>query len=467
MTIKASRNDIIWNYIGVIMTMASNFILLPFMMYFLDSQSLGLWYVYLGIGGIVILFDFGFNPTLARNIAYCWSGVETLKVKGVEFTSYTGPNYELLRQVIETCKKIYLIIALCALFILITFGSVYIYYVSSSIFNKSIIISWIIYSLAIFLNLYYGYYATFLRGVGAICEYNKINVLSRVIQIVVSIILMVLGYGIIAVSFAYFLYGCALRILSKKVFYNYRKIGIHIQNIVKTSNKDIKSLFIIIWHNAWRDGVVAVANYLSNQATIVIASLFLSLTDTGIYSISIQLITAIATIAATLYSTFQPSMQSAYINHDYKKMEQMMGISMTIYIIFFIIGVVGLLGIGIPILKLIKPSMTFNYAVIIGISIYHFFYRLQSYYASFISNTNDIPYMKAYVITGFFSIILSVLLMKFTAWGIWGLIVGQFIPQSFYNFWKWPMLVFSMLDSSVKRMFLIGKEYIVNYYKKY
>ena len=160
-------------------------------------------------------------------------------------------------------------------------------------------------------------------------------------------------------------------------------------------------------------------------------------------------------------------MQSAYINHDYKKMEQMMGISMTIYIIFFIIGVVGLLGIGIPILKLIKPSMTFNYAVIIGISIYHFFYRLQSYYASFISNTNDIPYMKAYVITGFFSIILSVLLMKFTAWGIWGLIVGQFIPQSFYNFWKWPMLVFSMLDSSVKRMFLIGKEYIVNYYKKY
>ena len=63
MKIKVSNKDIIWNYIGVIMTLGSNFLLLPFMMVYLDSNQLGLGYVSQSIGNIVVLFDFGFKET--------------------------------------------------------------------------------------------------------------------------------------------------------------------------------------------------------------------------------------------------------------------------------------------------------------------------------------------------------------------------------------------------------------------
>ena len=120
MGIKTSKSDVIWNYIGVIMSMGSSFLLLPFMMHFVSEDYLGLWYIYLSIGGIVVLFDFGFNPTFARNVAYCWSGAKALNAEGGQYADSSEPNYRLLNKVLNTCKKIYLIIALIALIVLFT-----------------------------------------------------------------------------------------------------------------------------------------------------------------------------------------------------------------------------------------------------------------------------------------------------------------------------------------------------------
>jgi O-antigen/teichoic acid export membrane protein len=454
--IKASKKDIIWNYIGVIMSMASNFFLLPFMMYFVESDSLGLWYVYLSIGAIVTLFDFGFNPTFARNIAYCWSGAKSLNAEGVEYVTNSLPNYELLSKVIDTCKRIYLLLAFAALLVLLTVGSVYIYYVSNEIFGEEVVVSWLIYAMAVFLNLYYGYYATFLRGIGAISNYNKINVLARIIQICVAIFLMVLGYGIVAVALAYLLYGYLLRFFSKRVFYKYNGLGEKISYMPRASNRETKEVFLTVWHNAWRDGVVALANYLANQASTLIASFFLTLTETGTYSISVQLITAIATIAAALYTSYQPALQSAYINEDKKESERLMGTAMTVYTYIFIIGTLALLTVGIPILRTVKPTTIFNRSVITGIAIYNFFYKGQSYFASFISNTNHVPYMNAYIVSGFSGILLSIILMSVFNLGVWGLILGQFLPQLIYNCWKWPREVFMMLSSSALKMACVG-----------
>lgn len=457
MSIRASKKDIIWNYIGIFVSMASNFLLLPFMLYFVDSDLLGLWYVYLSIGGIVALFDFGFNPTLARNVAYCWSGAKSLHAEGVNYVENSEPNYLLLGKLIDTCKRIYLLISLAALVVLATVGSAYIYHISKDFFGVEVVASWAIYSLAVFLNLYYGYYAAFLRGVGVVSAYNEINVIARTIQIMVSIILMMLGYGIVAVSAAYLLYGFLIRIFSKNTFYKHEKLGEKIkENTAKNTQGEIRELFLKVWHNAWRDGIVAFANYCANQASTLIASIFLTLAETGVYSIAVQLITAVATIAAGLYTAYQPSMQSAYINKNKKESERLMATAITAYDIVFIVGIAALLTVGIPILKAVNPTMVFNRTMLIGIGIYNFLYKRQSYYASFISNTNQVPYMKAYVISGFSGVLLSIFLISVLHFGVWGLIIGQFLPQLLYNCWKWPGTACRMLDSNSMRMFCIG-----------
>ena len=461
MQIKSSRSDIVWNYIGIIMSMASNFLLLPFLIKFIDGEMLGLWYVYLSIGGIVILFDFGFNPTLARNVAYCWSGAKELNAEGVGQTQGSEPNYDLLKRVISTCKAIYLVISAAALLVLLSIGTAYIHHVSKDLFGGTVIASWLIYAVAVFLNLYYGYFATFLRGVGAVSTYNKINVFARLIQIIVSIGMLMLGYGIIAVSLAYLLYGFLLRAFSKRAFYRYKGIGERLKSISgKTSVDEIKRLFRIVWHNAWKDGLVAVANYCANQASTLIASMFLSLTETGIYSISVQLITAIATISAGLYTAYQPAMQSAYANHNRNESTRLMSLAMITYSFLFWTGTIALITVGIPILKWVKPENTYDIAVILGIAVYNYFYKRQSYYASFISNTNHVPYVKSYVLSSIAGVVLSIIMVQYMKMGVWGLIIGQFLPQLIYNVWKWPREVYKMLETTWINLVSVGMNFL-------
>lgn len=463
MQINSSKSDIIWSYIGIIMSMGSNLIILPFLVKYIDSEMLGLWYVYLSIGGVVTLFDFGFNPTLARNVAYCWSGTAQLNEEGVTKTELAGPNYELLQKLIKTCKLIYLVISLLALLVLLTLGSVYIYKIAGNLFSNTVVISWLLYSIAIFFNLYYGYYATFLRGVGAVSQYNKINVFARSIQIIISVLLLVAGCGILAVSLSYLLYGFLLRILSKRAFCGYCNVGVHLNSLQnKVSLVDVKNLFGIVWHNAWKDGLVAVSNYCANQASTLIASFYLSLTETGIYSISVQMVTAIATISAGLYTAYQPALQSAYANTNYRESIKLMSLAMIAFSVLFVCGTILLLTIGIPILQWVKPENTYDVAVTLGISIYYYFYKRQSYYASFISNTNHVPYVKSYVVSSVFGVILSLCLINFLQWGVWGIIIGQFLPQLVYNTWKWPKEVYKMLETTWSRFVVEGLTCIKN-----
>lgn len=449
------------------MTMTSNLLLLPFMLKYVPGDYLGLWYVFLSIGGIVALFDFGLNPTFARNVAYCWSGAKKLNSEGVVFVDDHGPNYILLSKVIDVCKRIYLIIAFVALISLLTFGSTYIYFISKDIFDATVVVSWLVYSIAVFLNLYYGYFATFLRGVGAVSEYNKINVFARTIQIIVSIVLMFAGFGIIAVASAYLLFGFLLRYLSKRVFFGYKDIGKELEkNAVKTTKDERTKLFFTVWHNAWRDGVISLSSYLAGHASVLIVSFFLSLEETGIYSISVQLVTAIVTVSGALYSAYQPSMQSAYINRNNPECERLMGTAMTAYFEMFLVAMLGLVTLGIPLLQIVKPSASFDVFVILGIGLYNFLYRRQTYYASFISNTNHVPYMTAYIASSLIGIVLSILLVAFCNMGVWGLIIGQLVPQLMYNCWKWPSEVYSLLDSSCLKMLKIGNVQIFKMFQR-
>ena len=64
--IKATKADVIWGYCGTILSMASGFILLPMLLFFLSGEELGLWYVFVAISNLTLLFEFGFNPAFSH-----------------------------------------------------------------------------------------------------------------------------------------------------------------------------------------------------------------------------------------------------------------------------------------------------------------------------------------------------------------------------------------------------------------
>lgn len=415
MKVQLKRKDVIWNYLGIIMNMGGNFLMLPFLLYFLSDDSYGVWNVFISLSGIVALFDFGFNTTFARNITFCWSGADHLEKEsvGCYASDDNSINFPLMKVVLATCKRIYLIIAGVALVFLLSLGSAYILYLTREIDGNEYIVAWLIYSIAIFMNLYFGYYDSFLRGVGAIADVNKYKIIARVVQILFLAVLLFCGTGIIGASIAYLAYGMIFRETAKRRFYSYHDIGKHLNEVKnRITSKDIKSMFAVIWHNAWRDGVVSLANYFSNQATVIIGSFFLTLTQTGAYSLAVQLAQAIVQIASALYTAYQPSLQSAYVARDNEKLKNIMSAILSVYLVTVIVGFAALMGLGIPIIRLLKPNAVLESSLILGVGLYQAILKWRNCYTTYISSTNRVPYVKSFVVSGGGLCVLSSIILE-------------------------------------------------------
>ena len=468
MKINLSKQDILWSYIGTILSMGANLLMLPFLMIFLDENTLGLWYVFASIGAIATLFDFGFGVTFARNVTYAWAGARELKKEGAELAINREPDYRLMKKVLKTCKIIYGIIAGSALLLLLTLGTGYVIFVSREINGYTYIIAWIIYAVAVFLNLYYGYYASFLRGVGNVAQANKNTVWARLLQIILMVVLLFMKFGLIGACVAYLAYGTLFRLLGKHYFYKYKGIGENLSKVkYEPSGDEIKEMISIVWHNAWRDGAISLCNYCCNQVSTLICSAYLSLAETGTYSIGVQIASAIATIAGTLYNTYQPELQVAYISADKDKMRKTMSMIVVSFVYLFFLGTASFCVIGIPFLKLIKPSAVVSIPILIGLCVYQFILKYRNCYTSYFSCTNRIIYVGGFTISAILCVGLSFVAIGPLNMGIWGLISAQIISQAVYNLWKWPSLGHKELGLSIKDMIYIGNQETVALLKQF
>ena len=466
MKVHLSKSDIIWSYLGTIMTLCSHVIMIPLIVYFLDGDLLGLWYVFISIGAIANLFDFGFTITFARNITYCWSGVSHLQKEGVYKEEMGDTNFVLMKNILTTCKRIYMIISLFVLALFITIGTYYVTRITAHISGYEHVVAWFIYAFATFLNLYYNYYDSFLRGVGAIKQANKNRVIARIIHLGLIVLLLPCG-GLIGASMAYLSYGVAFRYLGKKHFYGYQKIGENLAKVTKKfSIQESKDMFITIWYNAWRDGLIQICQYCCGQLSVIICSLYLSLTETGAYSVGQQMVGAVAALSAVLYAAYQPSLQEAHAKNNMEIMKTNMSTIVLMFIFSFGIGMVLLVSLGLPLMKYIKPESMVDISVLLGISVCVFVTNFRTIYTSYFSCTNRIVYMKAFILSSITCVILSFLFIGPLSMGVWGLIIAQFLSQAMYNFWYWPLKAHKEMNLSISELLTLGTNRILIALKK-
>lgn len=466
MRIGICRSDIIWSYLGMSFTMAVNLILLPLYVYYFSEDTLGLWYVFLGLGGIALLFDFGFSVTFARNITYCWSGVKRLRKQHVEMIVGADVNYPLLKTVLRVCKLIYAVLAGTALVLIFTGGMYYVYYISPAMTEGELRTAWGTYGLGIVLNLYYGYYLAFLRGVGAIKLANKSIVYARLLQLMITIVLLVQGYGIIGASIGYLVYGFGFKIFGKRYFYEYKDIGSELNKVDYDSSVSMQDMFYTLWHNAWRDGIVSIANYMSVQATTLLCSLYLTLAETGVFSMALQFTTAVAVIGSTLYNTYQSAVQNAYVLGDMKRVKNIFSCAVTVFIILYLLGIILLIGVGMPLLHIIKPQLPMTTVIILGTALMQFVIYYRNCYIAYFACTNRIIYVNAFVIAAVVGLVLAVCFVSMLQMGLWGILSGTIFSQLIFNSWYWiykvnkemNLTLWTMLRQGVTQLMLKKKE---------
>lgn len=445
--IKASKVDVVWSYIGTIVSMASGFLLLPLLMVYLSDEELGLWYVYIAIANLATLFEFGFNPTFARNIIYVVSGVRKLSAKGCDTASIQkGIDWHLLNVVIRTCRLIYASIALVVLVLMVSAGSAYVSYVAENIDKETLWISWALFVMAIVTNLYFLYTITILRGYGDIAGENRAKTFAKLAQLALSAVLLILGFGLVGAAIGYLANSLLMRFFALLRMRSHKEIEKgRSSDICAVSIIEVRSTVGIVGSLAWRDGVVQLCNYASTQATTVMCSLFLGLAETGTYSVLLQLSTAVYHFASIYPKVFYPSMQAAFAEGDGERQGRIVSSGLVAYWGLFVLGAAGSCLVVLPLLPLFKSTIVVDYGLFLGICAYLALWNHHSVCCNYIISMNEIPYMAGYLVA---SVLGVVFVWAFCGWlgaGVWGIVLGQAASQIVYNNWKWPLYLCSKL----------------------
>lgn len=461
--IKISKADIIWSYFGFVMNIANGLIILPFLLKYLSPQELGLWYTFMSISALVNLLDFGFSPTLTRNVSYAWGGSKELIKVGVgENIVDKNPNYLLLHNVFKVTKKIYLIISFISLVFLLTVGTFYILSITKELTGKRHLIAWSIFCLGIYFNLFYSYWTPLLRGIGAIKQGQIASVISRTIQILLTILGLLLSMNLIAVAFAYLISGFVLRQVSKIFFLkkvNAKELKAK-RSSKNKSNVIFKETFATIWHNAWRLGLVSLGTFLITQSNTLLCSSYLGLKTTASYGITLQLFTILAALSSTLYSIYLPELNIAFLYKEKKRIREIISFCALIDWIVYLFGALFIILFGEKLLFFIKsPIELLPCGILVFMSIFLFLENNHSMFATFITSENKVPFIKAAMISGIVIIIISTILVSSTKLGLLGLLISQAIVQLSYNNWKWPHEVMRKHNMKLKDILTIPIAY--------
>lgn len=458
MAVTITRRDYIWSYIGVFVSLGSSTLMMPFVLHYLSADMYGVWGVFQSIAAITTLFDFGFSTTFSRNVNYAWCGAIELKKTGAVYSETGAPNFVLMKRAMTACRYVFLILSGFAFLVMAIPGTMYVRYICRDIPTTEPLIAWFFYALATFINLYYGYYGSFLSGVGAITALNRVSLIARFVQIILSIALLASGLGIIGTGIAYLVSGLMVRILSKREFLNHQGIGKGLASVKdKITSAQIKETFLVVWHNASREGLVTLSNYLANQACTLISPLFMTLAETGVYALAVQLANVLSNVAATMYNANHPVLQSAYITNDKEKTRRTMSLIVFSYCGLTIVGLCALLTVGLPLIRLIKPETTPSIAIMTGVAAYQFILKFRNCYTSYFSCTNRIPYVKAFVISSILGVVLATALLALGL-GIWGLIWAQIISQGCFNSWYWMLKAHKEMNLNLAQTVQYGWE---------
>ena len=201
------KREIVWSYAGTAFMIGAGVLLLPFILNKMSDETVGIWNIFQTITALVLLLDFGFRPSFARNISYIFSGVKELQKNGVAHTTAdSAVDYSLLKGSLIAMKRFYRWMALAVFGLRLTAGTAYFYFILQKYTGdkQDAMVAWLLLIAINCYNLYTFYYDALLIGKGYVTRSQQINMLGQTIYIGLAIGLIYAGFGCITENVLYF-----------------------------------------------------------------------------------------------------------------------------------------------------------------------------------------------------------------------------------------------------------------------
>lgn len=459
MNIQISKSDVIWSYIAKFFALATSIIVLPLVLRMLTAEEVGMNYLMATVSSMVMLIDFGFGPQFGRNFSYVYSGAQSLKKQGVVQNEAGQINYHLLAVLLKTAKQVYQRLSLAGLSLMLTFGTAYIYVITdgfTSIHNSFLI--WITYSFSIYFNFYYSYYTTLLVGCGMVAESNKATILSRVVYILLTVFLLKTGFGLLGMVIANFLAPFVQRFYCYKVYYT-NELKENIRGII--TKEEISESFQTIWYNAKKFGINMLGSYGINRMGFFLVGLYLPLSDAGSYGLLVQCGVVLSGVAAIMNNSYMPKFSGYRVTGQVKELTMLFSFTVLIFWLVMFLGSLVVVLCGTPLLNLIHSNTHIPshwictlYFLVLALEGNH------SMFAGLITTKNEVPFVKAALLSGVAIVLLTFIGLHFFACTLLGVVLIQGVVQLVYNNWYWPNWVLKDLNVSLLQFVNSGLAYI-------
>lgn len=468
---KISITDIAWNYIAQIMNLTAGVITLPVLFLFLNPEEIKLWIVFITLGSLALLFEFGFQPTLTRNISYVLSGSKKVLAKGLALD--VAPTCEidrdLLLDLVNAGKSIYLRIALLLTLLFIPASSYYLYATTETeTFWRSIILAWGLFSLGLIVNFYFGYMTSMLHGAGEVANASKVTVLTRSTFIVVSVALVLAGYGILSIGIANLAASFFGRFFA---LYWVRKIGIYsgvfggFSGTAGGTDERTANVRRLVSANAYRLGAAQFGAFAIQRGNILIAAALLPDAEATAYSLTVTLLMAIFGISLAAPQAMMPFLGRAAQTQDKLQTELLLGKCLLFAHTTYVLGFAIFIALALYIANSSTIGVTFidlKMLLIFGLIV--FLELNHSVFGLFITASNHVPFYKAALISG--ALILALSLLSIESYGLWALILVQGAVQLGYNNWKWPTMALQSQQTTFQRVLRGGYEQLDSLWKE-
>lgn len=457
-----NKIDVIWNYIATFFRVASSAILLPLILRFLPAQEVGVWTLFSSISALIFLLDFGFNSSFTRNVTYVFSGAHILETEGITKVDNikTHVNYELLKGLISAMRWFYGRVSILLLVLLITVGSYYIYHVLKDYSGDQvkIYLAWGVFCIINTYNLYTLYYDALLEGKGLIRVAKKITIIGNLTYLTIAAILVLNGFGLLALVSSQFIAVLIIRILSYKVFFT-APLKMELDHAEDINNKDILAK---IYPNAFKYGITSLGGFMIQRSSIFIGATFISLIAIASFGVTRQLLEVLVAVANIALATYLPKIAKLRLEGDIESIKVIYIRGIILSNAIFIVGALTLFYIG-PILLAALSSHTklASQNVLLAMIFSSWIGLNAGISGAVISTRNVIPFMKPSLYSGVATILLLLLVFNFTNFGLFGMAIVPGLVDLCYQGWKWPYEVIKELQISLNDFREVMKKLIL------
>lgn len=439
------KKEIMWSYAGTAFMIGAGVLLLPFILHKMPQETVGIWNIFQTITFLVLLLDFGFRPSFARNISYIFSGVKTLQKEGVMHTTADSEvDYGLLKGTLVAMRRFYRWISLVVFGLLITIGTAYFNYLLQKYSGdrQDALIAWILLIAINCYNLYTMYYDALLTGKGYVKRCQQINMIGQAVYLGLAITLIYMGLGLTAIVASQFAATIIRRVLTYKVFFT-KELKAHLASVTPNDSKQILSA---ITPNAIKIGLTQFGGFMVNKSAILIGSAFLTLEEVACYGITMQVMDVLARCATVFYQSYMPKLAQCRAENDINGLKRYYLLCIGSLLAVYAIGGTAWVLFGEWALNLIGSQTHFvpltMLCVMLLISTLEHNHAVS---AGFIMADNKIPFFIPSLLSGAATILLLWIFLGQLQWGVWGLILAPGIAQLAYQNWKWPSVVIKEL----------------------